>query len=369
MEYVGEMSSPNPLGTEPFKRTPGFDEMKGGSWMSASPIAFKSNARIWGLFFLESLFVVILVYSAASISMAVSGFDYVTVILSFLCLPLCTTFVGIVLGRRAKKSGVYYTRPDWIFEPIQLKTEEYGSLVRDYARRYRRLVPVSTFWFFYVPVVLIVFDLSLPYYAFFSNPKITPMVPIFSVFVVLTIDIVSCYGAFRASSNVASSDFTMPQIREVLWLARIQSKIANVSHVTIAMDKAQNGDFASYRNPRVIARISGFANEAYIESWSEELRSLSRLFCRLRGLEGTWGPSWLWDSRDRNFLKRTPEDKEGYYVRNPVPSRIRELGVKDVRLVTKNAIALILIERLRMGVGDGSIKDKLLALGVEYRNA
>jgi hypothetical protein len=37
--------------------------------------------------------------------------------------------------------------------------------------------------------------------------------------------------------------------------------------------------------------------------------------------------------------------------------------------VSKNAIALILIERLRMGVGDGSIKDKLLALGVEYRNA
>jgi hypothetical protein len=363
------MSSLNPLGTEPFKRMPGFDEMKGGSWMSGSPIAFKSNARIWGLFFLESLLVVILVYNAASISMALSGFDYVAVVLSFLCLPLCTTLVGSVLGRRAKKSGVCYTRPDWNFQPIQLKTEECGTLVRDYAKRYRRLVPVSTFWFFYVPVVLIVLDLSLPYYSFFLNPTITPVIPLLSVFVVLTIDIVACYGAFRASSNVASSDFTMPQIREVLWLARNQSKIANVSHVTIAMDKAQSGDFTIYRNPRVIVRLSGLENEAYIESWSEELRSLSRLFCRLRGPEGSWDPSWLWDSRDRNFLKRTPEDKEGYYVRNPVPSRIRELGVKDVRLVTKNAVALILIERLRLGVSDDSTKDKLLALGVEYRNA
>ncbi len=339
--------------------------MKDGSWMSDSPIVFRSMKGIWALFLLETVFVVLLTYIIVPILAPVSDFDYLHVLFCFLGIPLYTAIAGFCLGWKAKKSAVNHSRPDWRFETVQLKTEECGSLVKDYVKRYGRMVPLSRFWYFHVPVILIVLELSLPYYSFFMNRAIAPWIQTLSVVIVLCIDIVSFYGAYRATSNSASPDFRLPLIREALWVARLQHSVPNVSSVRIVMEKGRSGDFSVYRNPRVILRFSGFENEAYVESASEELKSLSKVVCVLRGPDGSWGTSWLWDSGDRNFLKQTLDDRDGYYVRNPIPSRIRELGVKDVRLVTKNAIALILLEYVRKEVNGSLAKQELRLLGIE----
>jgi hypothetical protein len=320
---------------------------------------------IWGLIIVETVFVVLVTYLMVPILAPVSSFDYLSVLFCFLGVPLYTAIIGFFLGWKAKKSAVVYSRPDWQFETVQMKTDDCVSLVKDYVKRYRRLVPLSRFWYFHLPIVLIVLDLSLPYYSFFTNRAIGSWVQILSVITVLCIDIICIYGAYRATSNSASPDFQLPLIREALWVASVQRTVPNVSSLRIAMEKGRSGDFSVYRNPRAILRISGFENEAYIESSSEELKSVSRVVCVLRGPDGSWGISWLWDSRDRNFVKWTPDDKDGYYVRNPVPSRIRELGVKDVRLVTRNAIALVLLEYVRKDVNSTLAKEELRVLGVE----
>jgi hypothetical protein len=320
---------------------------------------------VLGPILIETVLLVSVTQQLAPTVAPTSSFDYVSVLLYFLAVPLYAAIAGWGFGRKAKKSIVWYSRPQWEFQTIELTTEECGTLSRDYAKQYRAMVPVSKFWYFYLPVVLIVICMSLPYYSFFLNRTVTPLIPIVWVLTVSSIHVISFYGAFGATSNSASRDFRLPLIREALWLARLQRAVANVSSVRIAMDKGRSGDFTVYSSPRVIVHISGYENEANIESASEELGSLSRVLCVLWGPDNSWGISWLWDSRDRNFMKRTPDDKEGYYVRNPVPSRVRELGVKDVRLVTENAIALVLSEYSRRGVSSSLAAEKLSLLGVK----
>jgi len=341
--------------------------------MSASPIAYKSLKVIWGLFLLQTIFVISISCYIVPIAAPMSDFVYASVLLFFLGLPLYTAIIGFFLGWRGKKSAVSYSRPNWEFQTIQLEAEECVRLIRDHARQYSRMVPISRLWYFHLPVVLVFLNLSLPYYSFFVNRLTAPSITVLSVLTVTCIGVVSFYGGYRATSNLASPDFQLPPIREALWLAGMQQGVPNVSPVRIAMDKGMSGDFTVYRNPRVIVRISGFEHEACVQSTSEDLRSLSRVLCVLKGPDGSWSTSWLWHSGDRSFLKRTPDDKEGYYVRNPVPSKIRQLGVKDVRLVTENAIALILSELLQRGINGSLASEELKLLGVrqvdfEHRN-
>ncbi|MHA1936134.1 MAG: hypothetical protein ACW97A_12725 [Candidatus Thorarchaeota archaeon] len=75
---------------------------------------------------------------------------------------------------------------------------------------------------------------------------------------------------------------------------------------------------------------------------------------------------WWWLSDDRNFRKYNEENRDGYYVRNPVPSRIKELGVKDIRLLMENASALLLLDWLNARGENASVIGILNDLGVKY---
>ncbi|MFW9967429.1 MAG: hypothetical protein ACFFEA_09770, partial [Candidatus Thorarchaeota archaeon] len=97
---------------------------------------------------------------------------------------------------------------------------------------------------------------------------------------------------------------------------------------------------------------------------SEDLRAITRVLCRLYESEENGQVVWWWISRDRNFRKYTDSDDAGYYVRLPVPSQVKELGVRDVRLVTENAVAILLLEISRLKDEFGEIKSLLSELGV-----
>ena len=75
--------------------------------------------------------------------------------------------------------------------------------------------------------------------------------------------------------------------------------------------------------------------------------------------------NWWWQTRDRNFRKYVGNDQDGYYVQPPVQSLVKELGVKDVRLVTENAVAILLLEWMRIHGEDAKLKEILAKLRVE----
>jgi hypothetical protein len=52
-------------------------------------------------------------------------------------------------------------------------------------------------------------------------------------------------------------------------------------------------------------------------------------------------------SRDRNFRKFIGTDEKGYYVKLPVQSNVKNLGVKDIAAVFENAVAIVILEWLQ----------------------
>jgi len=332
--------------------------------VSGFPVVFKSMKVALIIFVVEALLVVVGGYW---VSLVLSGTDGLLTLAWFIVVPLCAAMVGFYIGWKTKKSTVIYVAPQWQFEPVQLQISECRRFVKEHNRQFRRLVPTSSFWHFYIPIPLMLLNISLPYDSSFLYAPLSPFIPLLSSLILLGIHVAATYGGFSATSNAASPDFTLPLMREAVWVASVQSRVANISNIRVLIDRAQSGDFAVYRNPRVIARVAGLESDAYVESWSGELRAVSRVLCRLSGYGSSGVTTWLWDSRDRNFIKSTVLDKEGYYVRNPVPSRVHELGVKDVRLITQNAVALILIEYSSTRGDSPHINEMLEALGIKHR--
>ena len=173
---------------------------------------------------------------------------------------------------------------------------------------------------------------------------------------------VASIGAILATSNAASDDFDILLVPETIALAKVQEKVPGISHVRIVFDKGQLEGYEIYESPRVVSRISGIEKDAYIESWSEDLHSLTRLLCRLHESDKSPQVVWWWMSRDRNFRKFVGTDEKGYYVRLPVQSRIKHPGVKDVTLVFENAVAIIILEWLQTRGANDRLSDILKEL-------
>jgi hypothetical protein len=205
---------------------------------------------------------------------------------------------------------------------------------------------------------------SMPFYLSFVDSSVLLIAQIMLPTGLILNHAIASIGAFFATSNGASEDFALPLIREALWLGNVQSKTPGISQIRLVLDKAVHEGFRIYREPRIVMRIAGFEHDAYIESWSEDLRALARVLCRLHASEGHGQVVWWWISSDRNFRKYTDAEDTGYYVRLPVPSHFKELSVRDVRLVTENAVAIILLEISRLRGESNEITSHLAKLGV-----
>ncbi|MFW9800108.1 MAG: hypothetical protein ACFFD9_06715, partial [Candidatus Thorarchaeota archaeon] len=290
-------------------------------------------------------------------------FDIWVVTLLFLVLPTLSTAAAFAVGYRAKKVAVDYDAPEWDYQPAQFSVEDVRDLVRAHHRKYARLESRSNYWFFHLPIITIILIYALPFYVAFQDSSTLPIAQLILPIGLALNGIVAAVGAFLAASNEASKDFTLPLIREALWLAREQSKAKGVSQIRVIMDRAEVGEFKVFQNPRVILRLDGFENEGYIESWSEDLKAITRLLCRLHEAENHGQVIWWWQSHDRNFRKYTSSDDEGYYVRTPIPSLLKELGVRDVVEVTENAVAIFLLEVALLEGRNDKLQSLLSELG------
>jgi hypothetical protein len=331
--------------------------------MSASPIEYKSD---WG--FITAFIVGIVLNSVVGIIFSSVylplPFDLVLVLALFLGFPTLSAIFAYFVGWYTKKHLAEYTPPDWEFQPVQLKLEEVPEMVKEYHHDYWRLEARSNYWTYHIPLIVIMLIFSLPFYLSFIDSSVLPVAQYIIPAGLILNHVIASIGAFFATSNEASVDFALPLIREALWLGNMQSKTPGISQIRLVMDKAVHDEFRIYREPRIVMRISGFEHDAYIESWSEDLRAITRVLCRLYESEEHGQVVWWWFSADRNFRKYADVDDTGYYVRLPVPSQVKELGVRDVRLVTENAVAIVLLELSRLRGESSEIASLLAGLGV-----
>lgn len=277
------------------------------------------------------------------VAQIVKSGDYSFILFFFYLLlaPLSITAGGFFLGRAGKKR-VEYTQPDWEFEPVQYKPDDLREMGKDYLREYIRLTPRSELWMWFLPVVLVLMVVGFLYHGAVSNTYISRMLLITGGILHPAMFAASVYVGFLAMSNEASEDFKLPLIREAIWLAEKQNNLLGFHDVRVVLDKAEYHGYEVYRSPRVFARVEYIEDDGYIESWSGELWSVSRVHARLHSGEED-SIMWYWRSIDRQFRKSVGSRSHGHYVENP-PLPSSKLGVKDVENILTAAEILLLRE-------------------------
>lgn len=333
--------------------------------MSEHPVEYNSLKILYLWFVAGAVIFPALGYIGSLGSLPITDLNLLSHFLWYLGLPLLVTILNFYLGWRFKRNNLDYNSPTWEFDASQLKVEEAKKLPGQYNRQFSRLVAVPTFWYYFLPIVIIIFLFTLPLYSLYIDSSVLDWIPTILAISLGFLHIFTLWSSWRSTSCKASGDFKLPLIRENVKLAETQSKISGFSHIRIVLDKAEHAGLEIYRKPRVIARVSGLEEDAYIETSTEELGSVDRVLVRSYKSEEVPEIIWWWTHRDRNFRKYVGDKSEGHYVKTPVPSRVSDLGVKDVRLVLENALALLLVERLRLYGPDKSLSSMLDELGIQ----
>ncbi|TFG33195.1 hypothetical protein EU527_08585 [Candidatus Thorarchaeota archaeon] len=330
-------------------------------------VSYKSMSLFYTFFVIGTGFSTLLGYFVLPILMPNLTWDWTSFLTMYFGLPILIAALTYYYGWRYKRQVVIYNRPEWDFEPILMSIDEAKNLPREYNRRNSRLVADSKFWMFFTPIVLLVLIASIPVYSFLEDSQIIEYAPsIFGISFALLFS-VTLYGSFKSTSNAASNDFTLPLIREAIKIAKMQERIEGVSKVNIVLDKAINGELVIYEQPRVLLRIKGIEKEAYMESWSDDLGAITKVLCRIYETDDKPQVVWWWISTDRNFRKYVHPDEIGYYVKNPLDSDVDHPGVKDVKLITKIAVALLIREFVKTRKDTDSLREllaKINAVGV-----
>ena len=315
--------------------------------MADSIVTYKSLTKIYLAIILGSLLFLVLGYFIADLYLSTTTWDWIAVLLFFVCVPVIITSLGFYIGWYGKRSAIEYTDPTWTVEPVQMTIDDANALVKRNKRENWRMVSNSSYWTFFIPIGLLLFMAGLPVYIFFETPNLAGLDSwIFALAFSLSYAVAST-GALLASSNIASEDFDILLVREAITLAKAQEKVPGLSHVRVVFDKGEIDGFETYESPRVVSRITGIEKDAYIESWAEDLNTVTRVLCRLQKSDNNPQVVWWWMSRDRNFRKFIDTDEKGYYVRLPVQSKVKNPGVKDVTAVLKNAVAILILEWLQ----------------------
>lgn len=326
---------------------------------------YKSMAAFYGFAVIGAVLSFVAGFYLSVLFRPITELDILSFLGAFLGIPVLVTVLSFYVGWYYKKNIVEYHPPEWEFKPVQMTIEDAKKLPKEYNRTYSRLVANGNFWYFFTPILLIILISIFPLYAFYENASLSEYVSILNAVSLVLIFLITLFGTFRSISNSASADFNLPLIREAVKLAETQSKVTGVCNVRVVLDKAVEGELAIYDDPRVVIRIESLVNEAYIESWSEDLRAVTRVLGRLYEKDENPQVVWWWFSTDRNFRKFIHPDEEGYYVKHPITTKIKNPGVKDVALVTENAVALIIKEYLKTRGETAELLDILKNLHVE----
>ena len=314
--------------------------------MAEKIITYKSLTKIYLAIIFGAILSLLLGFFVADLFLPTTTWDWVTILLPFIGMPVLVTGLGFYIGWYGKRSAIEYIESTWKEVPVQMTIDDAKALVKDNKRKNWRMVSNSSYWTFFIPIALLLFMAGLPVYIFFETPNLAGFDSwIFALSLSLAYTVASV-GALFASSNAASEDFDILLVREAITLAKVQEKVPGLTHIRVVFDKGERDGFEMYESPRVVSRISGIEKEAYIESWVEDLHTVTRVLCRLHESGDNPQVVWWWMSQDRNFRKFTGSDEKGYYVKLPVQSNVKHLGVKDVTAVIENSVAIIIQEWL-----------------------
>lgn len=314
--------------------------------MNEKIITYRSMSKTYIEIILGILGSLALGYFLADYVFPITTWDWLIILGVFIGIPILITSCGFAVGWHGKKNAIEYTDPNWKYEPVQLSIEDAKRLEKQHKQKYWKLVANSNYWIFFIPIALLLFISALPVYLLTETPTLTPLDTwMYALSMSLSYSIASI-GALRATSNAASDDFNILLMRETIRLAKLQETVPGLSHVRVVLDKAELGRYSVYAAPRVVGRVSGLEKEGYIESWSEELGSVNRVLCRLYRSNNHPETLWWWFSEERYFRKFVDEDRTGYYVKYPIEYQREVPGVKDVRQVIENGVAIIIIEWL-----------------------
>ena len=328
-----------------------FTHPRANEMSESSIVVRKANAsRV--MYLAGVLFVTFVPVIGAALSrmyLPTTEWDWISYLAVFFGLPTLVSAVAYIIGWWSKKQFCEYNAPEWKFRPVQMTISEARKLPRTHNRKYRGLVASSNYWMFFVPILMIMYLLGLPVYIYTVDASLGPFVDFLFAIPLGVLSLISLLSGFLATSNSASEDFTLPLVREAVKLAKKQEGVPGVRDVHIVMSKAEHDDFSIYEDPRVIVRIEGLEDEGYIESWSEEIGAVWRMLCRLYESDEHPQVVWWWVSHDRTFRKYLYPDESGYYVSFPVRSMTSKPGVKDVKLLTTNAIAILVREKIHWG--------------------
>ena len=291
--------------------------------------------------------------------------DWISILGMYVGLPILIASFGYYYGWISKVKVVEYNAPEWDFEPVQLTIDDASKLPKKHNKENSRLVAQGNYWMFFVPIIILVFISALPVYAYYEDASIIQYSSLMLGLSFAFLFANTIFTGFRSTSNHASSDFTLPLIRETIKLAKIQDSVPGVANIRVVLDKAESGDLAVYRLPRILLRIKGIEAETYVESWTDDLGAITKVLGRLYEKDDNPQIVWWWIAEDRNYRKYVGTSQEGYYVKNPVESTIAFPGVKDTRLITENSIALIVREYLKFGNESEELRTILKELNAE----
>lgn len=333
--------------------------------MSEAPIEFRSSSRFVALTTIGLILVPLLGAVVSRPFLPTAEWDWLSYLGVFFCLPVGVAAIAYLLGWTTKKLACEYVSPNWEFRSVQMTIEDAENLPRTYNRVYRALVANSSFWMFLLPILLVIYLTGLPIYIYTTDSSLATCVEILFTVPLGLLFLSASTAGYLATSNDASEDFTLPLIREAVKLAKTQQKVRGAAHVRVVMDMAEYEGFKIYSDPRVILRIEGIEEQGYVESWSGEVGAVSKMLCILHESEKHPQTVWWWVSYDRTFRKYVHPDEQGYYVRFPVKSSIPEPGVKDVELLTKNAIAIVVREWLHTRSSDENLEKLMNDLNAE----
>lgn len=270
--------------------------------------------------------------------------DILLLLGGFLGLPLLIIGLGFYFGWKMKRTAITYNPPEWQFKPKQYELDEAKKVFREHNKQYSRLVALPNYWYYFLPIVIIIVLISITLYENLAYFSLFSMFPLIFPIGLLFLHTFTFLGGWRSSSTSASEDFNLVLIRETMILGRNQSKVPGISQVRFVIDVAEHEGYVVYRDPRIILRINGIESSAYIETWTQDKYALERMYVRLKKDDIHEEVIWWFLSHDRSFRKFVGDDQYGYYTKLPVKSRINELGVRDVKLVTMNAVANIIME-------------------------
>jgi hypothetical protein len=327
-------------------------------------VTYKSLKKIYAAIVMGGLLLLPIGYFVADMFLPTSTWDLVTILVYFIGLPVLVSTIGFYIGWYGKKSTINYSDPTWTMEPVQMKIDEAKSLVRQNKRKYWRLVSNSSYWTFFIPIALLLFIAGLPVYIYMDHPTLGGFGPWLFAIPLSLVYVVASAGALLATSTAASEDFDILLARETIALAKAHEHIPGLSYIRVVFDKGMRDGYEIYESPRVIARVDGIEHDAYIESWTEDLHSVSRVLCRLMETEKLPQVVWWWIGTDRNYRKFVGKDEKGYYVRLPVKSKVAHPGVKDIGLVLENAVAIIILEWLETRGPNENLSQVLTELNV-----